>query len=273
VPAAQLHSLDDGRPGWARDRSNVTSLLNFIGQRDKTRPFFGFMFFESPHARYYFPPESVIRKPYRDDINYASLSKGALEENIVPIKNRYINAVHHLDSQFGRVFDYLRQNGLLENTIVVLVGDHGEEFMEHGFWCHNSTFVEQQVRTPLVIWIPGQQPRVYDAMSSHMDIVPTLMPLLGVRNAEADYSEGFSLLNDLPRTYTYVSDWNRITYVDSEVKITQPLSIGGLATYRITAGSDKPLPIQQVADTLKRKQPALLRLVQDVGRFLDKKKR
>lgn len=272
VPAAELHSLDDGRPGWARDRSNVTSLLNFIDQRDKSRPFFAFMFFESPHARYFFPPESVIRRPYRDDINYASLSNSELEENIVSIKNRYINAVHHLDSQFGRVFEYLKQNNLLESTIVVLVGDHGEEFMEHGFWGHNSTFVDQQVRTPLVLWIPGQQPRVYDAMTSHMDIVPTIMPLLGVENAKEDYSEGYSLLTDAPRTYTYVSDWNRITYVDNEVKITQPVNIGGLSTDRLTAANDQPLPIQQAADIMKRKQPALVRLVQDVGRFLDRKK-
>ena len=68
------------------------------------------------------------------------MSKEQLRNDIVPIKNRYINSVHHLDAQFGRIYDYLKQHQLLENTIVIMNGDHGEEFMEKGFWGHNSTF-------------------------------------------------------------------------------------------------------------------------------------
>ena len=82
------------------------------------------MFFESPHARYYFPPESVIRTPYPEDINYFSLSREQLASQIGLIKNRYINSVHHLDSQFGRIFDYLKKNELLDSTIVLMLGDH-----------------------------------------------------------------------------------------------------------------------------------------------------
>ena len=160
VPPELLHSRDTGGQGWERDRANVKDLLNFIDKRDPAKPFFTFMFFESPHARYYFPPESAIKKPYRDDINYATLNKEDLRNEIVPIKNRYLNAVHHLDSQFARVFDYLKEKNLLDSTIVILLGDHGEEFMEHGYWGHNSTFVDEQIRTPLVIWMPGKAPKI-----------------------------------------------------------------------------------------------------------------
>ncbi|MGB2832846.1 MAG: sulfatase-like hydrolase/transferase, partial [Methylotenera sp.] len=160
VPAEQLHEIEKPQSGWESDRDNVTHLLSFIDQRDTSKPFFTFMFFESPHARYYFPPESVIAKPYRDDLNYATLSKEQLRKDIVPIKNRYINSVHHLDMQFGRIYDYLKQHQLLDNTIVVMNGDHGEEFMENGFWGHNSTFVDKQVMTPLVIYKPGMQPLI-----------------------------------------------------------------------------------------------------------------
>ena len=76
------------------------------------------MFFETPHARYYFPPESVIRTPYPDDINYFALSREQLASQIHLIKNRYINSVHHLDSQFGRVFDYLKKNDLLDLSLI-----------------------------------------------------------------------------------------------------------------------------------------------------------
>lgn len=270
IPHEKLHSLDAGGEGWERDRKNVTQLLDFIDQRDPSKPFFTFMFFESPHARYYFPPESIIRRPYRDDINYATLDKEELRKDIIPIKNRYINAVHHLDSQFARIFSYLQKKNLLDSTIVILVGDHGEEFMEHGYWGHNSTFVDQQVRTPLVIWIPGMVPRVDDRMTSHMDIIPTIMPLLGVTNPSSDYATGFDLMSNDRRTHTYISDWSRIVYVDDEAKIAQPISIQGYTGSQVSSADDQTLPSAQEEAILKKKQPEMLQMVQDLSRFLDK---
>jgi uncharacterized protein len=271
VPAAQLHTIEKGQNGWENDRDNVTNLLSFIDKRDTAKPFFTFMFFESPHARYYFPPESVIAKPYRDDLNYATLSKEDLRNDIVPIKNRYINSVHHLDMQFGRIFDYMKQHNLLDNTIVVLVGDHGEEFMEHGFWGHNSTFVDQQVRTPLVIYAPSMKPLVSNQLTSHMDIVPTLMPLLGVTNPAQDYSTGVNLLAGETRNYTYVADWDRVVYVDDDVKITQPVNGKSFALLKASKGNDEPLAIEERKAILAKKQPAMLQLVQDLSKFFKKK--
>ena len=92
VPSEQLHEAKGSGAGWEHDRKNVSDLLNFIDTRDKNKPFFTFMFFESPHARYYFPPESVIRKPYPDDINYFTLSREKLAAEMPLIKNRYINS-------------------------------------------------------------------------------------------------------------------------------------------------------------------------------------
>jgi uncharacterized protein len=271
VPAVQLHTIEKGQNGWENDRDNVTDLLSFIDKRDTAKPFFTFMFFESPHARYYFPPESVIAKPYRDDLNYATMSKEDLRNDIVPIKNRYINSVHHLDMQFGRIFDYMKQHNLLDNTIVVLVGDHGEEFMEHGFWGHNSTFVDEQVRTPLVIYTPGMKPLVSNQLTSHMDIVPTLMPLLGVTNPSQDYATGVNLLAGETRTHTYISDWDRVVYVDDDVKITQPVNGKSFALLKASKGNDEPLSIEERKAVLAKKQPAMLQLVQDLGKFFKKK--
>lgn len=271
VPTNLLHDSNKGASGWENDRNNVTSLLSFIDNRDKSKPFFTFMFFESPHARYYFPPESVIATPYRDDLNYATLSKTALRDDIVPIKNRYINSVHHLDMQYGRVFDYLKQHQLLDNTIVILVGDHGEEFMEHGFWGHNSTFVDQQVRTPLVIYKPNSAPLVSDQMTSHMDIVPTIMPLLGVTNPSSDYATGYNLLAGEKRNHTYISDWDKVTYVDDEVKITQPVNAKSFALMTASRGDDSALPHDERKAILQTKQPAMLQLVQDLSKFFKKR--
>jgi membrane-anchored protein YejM (alkaline phosphatase superfamily) len=271
VPSEQLHEIHKAQTGWESDRDNVTNLLSFIDKRDQKKPFFTFMFFESPHARYYFPPESVIAKPYRDDINYATLSKKKFNEDIGPIKNRYINSVHHLDMQYGRIFEYLKTHQLLDNTIVVLIGDHGEEFMEHGFWGHNSTFVDQQVRTPLVIYKPGMKPLVSDQMTSHMDVVPTIMPLLGVSNSSNDYAIGYNLFADEKRTHTYISDWDKVTYVDDEVKITQPVNGKSFALVKASKANDESLSVEERKVMLEKKQPAMLQLVKDLGKFFKKK--
>ncbi len=273
VPSEQLHEVQKSQTGWENDRDNVTNLLSFIDKRDPKKPFFTFMFFESPHARYYFPPESVIAKPYRDDINYATISKKKFNEDIGPIKNRYINSVHHLDMQYGRIFEYLKTHQLLDNTIVVLIGDHGEEFMEHGFWGHNSTFVDQQIRTPLVIYVPGMKPFVSDQMTSHMDVVPTIMPKLGVTNPSDDYAIGYNLLSGEKRSYTYSSDWDKVTYIDDEVKITQPINGKSLSLSKVSRGNDEAVDNIQKKALLEKKQPAMVQLVQDLGKFFKKKEK
>ena len=271
VPSEQLHDANVAPTGWENDRDNVTKLLSFIDQRNPAKPFFTFMFFESPHARYYFPPESVIATPFRDDLNYATLNKTALRNDIIPIKNRYINSVHHLDMQYGRIFDYLKTHQLLDSTIVVLIGDHGEEFMEHGFWGHNSTFVDPQVRTPLVIYAPGMKPVVSDQMTSHMDVIPTIMPLLGVTNPSSDYATGYNLFAGEKRGHTYISDWDKVAYVDDDVKITQPVNGKSFVLMKASKGNDEPLSKEERKAVLQQKQPAMMQLVQDLSKFFKKK--
>lgn len=271
VPSEMLHDDNKAATGWENDRNNVDRMLSFIDQRDPSKPFFTFMFFESPHARYYFPPESVIAEPYRDDINYATIDKKTFREDIKPIKNRYINSVHHLDMQFGRIFNYLKTHQLLDNTIVIMIGDHGEEFMEHGFWGHNSTFVDEQVLTPLVIYAPGMQPLVSNDMTSHMDVIPTIMPLLGVTNPASDYTTGYNLLKGEKRNYTYISDWDKVAYVDDEVKIIQPVNSNGFMTVKASRANDATLADHEQKSIMQNKQTAMLQLVKDLSKFFKKK--
>lgn len=211
---AQLQAYYEGE-GWERDRKNVTDMLQFI---DKTqKPFFSFMFFESSHANYYFPPESVIRDDYIEDFNYLTLD---VEKNIERIRNRYINATHHLDSQLGRVFDELEAQGLLDSTIVVVTGDHGEEFMEKGRWGHNSTFSQEQIRVPMLIHIPGRDAGVTASMTSHLDMPATILAALGVDIDPSTYSYGQDLFGpDYQRNYTVASDWHGNTLVTPDIKM------------------------------------------------------
>ena len=270
VPSEQLHEISGGAAGWERDRQNVTDLLKFIDGRDKNRPFFTFMFFESPHARYNFPPESVIRKPYVEDINYFTLDKEKLSKDIGLIKNRYLNAVHHLDSQFARVIEHLRKNGLLDSTIVVMLGDHGEEFMENGRWGHNSAFTDQQIMTPLVIRVPGRKPAVYEGMSNHMDVIPTLLPMLGVKNPTRDYSSGIDLFSGAKRRHSVLAEWAGTAYIADEVKISMPLALVASQHPRVTGPHDEALPEKEQDAAFSRKAADLNAMMEELGRYLKK---
>ena len=237
VPAGRLHEGNPDLLGWENDRANVDRLLAAIDGHPPGQPFFAFMFFESPHARYFFPPESVIAEPYLDEVNYATLD---LERDMPLIKNRYINACHHLDSQFARVLEHLRATGRLEHTLVVLTGDHGEEFMESGRWGHHSDFSDAQTRTPLVLWIPGRAPRQVTDRTSHLDLPPTLLTLLGVTNPPADYSLGRDLLAPGARVDCVVADWDHLALFDDEYKAVFPTG-QSIERLRLTTSADQPV--------------------------------
>ena len=261
-PADMYPDTSGARP-WQRDVTNIDALLEFVDQRDTTRPFMGYMFFESTHANYDFPPDGVIAQPFVEDFNYLTAD---FSGQIGQIKNRYINAAHHVDKQIGRVVAHLREKGLLDNTIVIVLGDHGEEFMERGRWGHSAEFNRFQTSTPGVLWVPGTRPRVITGISSHLDIPATLMPLLGVRNPSADYSLGYNLLApDFHRDYAVAGDWNRIAYIGEHLKVAFPVNASGAVRDEITDGDDRP--ISDRAQATLEIRPTMIEIMRNLKRF------
>jgi uncharacterized protein len=215
VPPKYLHERVC-LPQWRCDRQQIGAMLDAIDQRDPSRPFMTFMFFESTHANYHFPPETVVVRPFAESVNYATMD---VAKDAGLMKNRYINASNHVDTQVQRVLEFLEQRSLLDSTIVLVAGDHGEEFMEKGRWGHNSTFSEEQTLAPFVLWVPGRPAKRIDRMTSHLDLPATLLPMLGVKNPPEDYSVGLDLYGDAARGFTILTDWNRIAYVDEDHKV------------------------------------------------------
>jgi len=262
VPRERMYEAA-GSPGWRSDEAHVGGMLDFIARRDPARPFMTFLFFESPHARYQFPPESVIRTPYLEELDYATMD---VARDMPLIVNRYLNSVHHLDSQLARVFAYLEANDLLDSTIVVVTGDHGEEFMEKGRWGHGSGFSEEQTNVPLVLWVPGEKPARIDRMTSHVDLAPTLMRLLGVSNPPSDYSNGFDLLDGPARSSTVVSGWSDLAIISADHKIVLPFGQFDFSLRsRVTTRNDG---VESKRDAvLSGARSRILELLHEMGRF------
>ncbi|HPT50056.1 MAG TPA: sulfatase-like hydrolase/transferase [Accumulibacter sp.] len=261
---ADMHPFGEGAPAWERDEQNIGEVLKFIDGRDRQRPFMTYMFFESPHANYNFPPESVIAKPYLEDFNYLTSDMAA---QMGPIKNRYINAAHFVDQQIGRIVAGLRERNLLDNTVIIVLGDHGEEFMERsGRWGHAAEFNRYQTSTVAVMAVPGQPPRVIKGISSHLDIPATLLPLLGVRNPPEDYSLGSNLLaSDFHREYAVAADWNRVAYLGEKYKVAFPINASGVVRAEILDSDDRPVADREAVKSAVR--PATMEIMRNLTRF------
>jgi hypothetical protein len=213
-----------------RDRDIADSLAAFIrGRRKDARPYFAFMFFDASHGAYAYPPRFEKFKPAADT-NRLALNK----DNIGPLFNKYKNSVYYDDHLAGEVFKAIQETGGLKDTVVMLMGDHGEAFLEHGRYGHNEGYVPEEVRVPLVMHIPGRAPGAVTSLTSHMDIVPTLMPLFGVKNPVSDYSSGRSLFDGGPRDYVGSFSWDTAAIIkEGGETLEMPLQAyrGGVKAY------------------------------------------
>ena len=98
--------------------------------------------------------------------------------------NRYENAVRADDFFLQALFEQYRELGLYRDTLFVLLGDHGEAFGEHGRYAHDGVPWEEALRIPLLFHDPGKKllaPGVIPGPVSALDLVPTLLELLGLR--------------------------------------------------------------------------------------------
>lgn len=98
----------------------------------------------------------------------------------VELQNRYRNSVAFVDSLLGRLFDALEATHRLDRSIIVVTGDHGEAFWEHGSGTHGSDLGREQLEVGFALRLPGEAPRRFDATFSLLDVMPTVLTHLGV---------------------------------------------------------------------------------------------
>ncbi len=107
-------------------------------------------------------------------------------------KEAYAESVARMDHDVAAVIEAQRARGRLDKTIVVIVADHGESLGDNGEMLHGGGYFDGVVRVPLVIRVPGLAPGRTDQLVSQVDLMPTLLELVGaVLPAEAD---GVSLI-------------------------------------------------------------------------------
>lgn len=177
----------------ARDRDLTSDFETFLAGRDPSRPFFAFLFFDAPHA-YDFPADFPLAfRPSLASVDYLALGQ---DSDPRPFHNRYLNAVHYTDTLVGEVLGKLQDDGLLDDSVIVITGDHGQEFNDNGlgFWGHNSNFTRFQTEVPLLLKAPDLPAGEHRYRTSHFDVAPTLLSrYLGCTTPMDRYSVGHDL--------------------------------------------------------------------------------
>ncbi|HDY8002219.1 DUF3413 domain-containing protein [Vibrio vulnificus] len=220
--------------------------LAWYDQRDKSKPTFSFLFYDAPHG-YDFPADFEPKyEPMLKEVNYLKLNN---DTDPTPFFNRYKTSVRYVDSMATKVLNKLKESGDLENTLVIITGDHGQEMNDNklNFWGHNSNFTDAQVNVPFAIFGPGVDPAKMqwstEALTSHQDVVPTLMKhYLGVTNDVKDYSVGEDLLGDAVKR-----DWIISSNYSGYAIITEDniLEVSGGGQYQFMDKTNRQLKEQQ----------------------------
>ena len=167
--------------------------------------------------------------------------------NVDYIGDLYDAEVAYLDFEIGRLFDHLGDEGLLENTMVVLFGDHGENMTEHDSWFDHAGLYDSVTHVPLILWAPGMIPQIESpALVQLLDVFPTIGDILG-----APQTKGLNGRSLMPlvrgetrnhRLYVMLSEatWQASRAVRTDmwklIKHVQPTLYGrdGTELYRIT---------------------------------------
>ena len=175
--------LEKGSPHEVTSSKEITDRgIRFLNNRPEGRFFLWLHYFD----------------PHRDYIRHEDFDFGKGP------KSRYDSEIAFMDHHLGRLFDELEDGDHLEDTIVVIVADHGEGLGDHGIKKHTKALYEQQIHVPLIIHVPGMKGARHAQTVPLIDLAPTLTNLLGLSTPDAfkgqaiAYDNGFVLGESRP---------------------------------------------------------------------------
>ena len=231
-PSTEMLDVPDEAYGDGHVAKNAVRLIKELSNKEK--PFFIAAGFKKPHLPFVAPkkywdlynPKNIKLSEWQKSPvgapEFATHSWGELKsytdinENILPsgILNKtkqkelihgYMAAVSYIDAQIGKLLDELENQGVADQTIIVLWGDHGWHLGDHGIWCKHSNF-EQATHSPLIFSAPGTSKGIKNGSPvEFVDIYPTLCDLAGLDIPK--YTDGISLKPIMKGEKTKVKDY------------------------------------------------------------------
>lgn len=202
-PGSLMYASVDGPDNILGDGQVAEDVIDYIkNKRDKSKPFMIASGFSKPHMPWVAPkkyfdmyPEDAGKLAYFpkgakaafDMAKYKSKTRdhgwneGIDDKTAQKLIRGYMASTSYADAQMGKVIQALKDEGLYENTIIIVWGDHGYHLTDHGLWRKNTAF-HISLRSPLMIKTPNTiGGTVVDNIVQNVDIYPTLMELTGAK--------------------------------------------------------------------------------------------
>ena len=222
ISSAELPYFQMDEVLFGKDHYLTDFYQNFIGQTPDRRDFFCFdllkekttkkegqlfiVFLDSTHSEYSWPKSfNAPFQPVSDSINYVELSYN--KKNLGKLKNRYSNAINYIDHLFGSFIFFLKEKKIYEDSIIVLTGDHGEEFFEENSLFHGSHLNRYQLSVPIMCKFKDP-PTHQNKIASHMDIFPSILDFLTQRKDVISLFDGFSFFDMQRPVFTIATAQN-----------------------------------------------------------------
>jgi choline-sulfatase len=153
-------------------------------------PFLLVLHLFDPHLNYD-PPRATrgrFTAGYKGRLRYPVSDLPRVRRNLVATRpadrafiiGAYDEELLYIDGELARLLERLEGAGRFDDTLVVLVSDHGEELFDHGGFEHGHTVYQELLRVPLVVWGPGVRPGRLETPVSIADVLPTLLDALGL---------------------------------------------------------------------------------------------
>jgi len=195
-----------------REEKLVARYISDI-KKDRKQLRFDYYLFNVTHFNYYYPERFRKYKPdFKMNFQIISGSQQKFRKHKIGLMNRYKNAVYYFDYLFGKLIKGIKEAGRLNNTIIALSGDHGEEFWEHGSFGHTWGLNNIQIQPSAFIYYPGvSSDSIKYKYTSHSDFLPTVFDLIGLNIDASEFTAGKSLVSYKPERDYVVSSLGILT--------------------------------------------------------------
>jgi arylsulfatase A-like enzyme len=188
--------------GHVSSPSVTDKAVAFI-EEHKDRKFFLFLHYFDPHCDYiqheeynYYPDYDGTLLSGQTISDLRELAPEMTEDDVDYLNALYDSEIRFTDEHVGRFLDVLKEQGLYDNSIIIIAADHGEEFLERGDnWIgHTKTVYQELIHVPLMIRLPGETTaRVIDQHVGLVDIAPTILSLNGLEMPDGYTHDGVAL--------------------------------------------------------------------------------
>ena len=176
------------------------SKIKEIDEQGSKKPFFLFMHFWDTHFPF---PTTPFNGSGKDDINEFL---GKIENNsqreyfkkrvtdiglksVDDMIDKYDASITMVDKQIGRLVKYLKRNGKWDDTVLIVLGDHGTSLVDHKVYFSSSSLFDDTLHVPYVMHLPGYLGKGVGGFAQNVDITPTLLDYLGF-SGNSDIDEG-----------------------------------------------------------------------------------